>query len=159
MEESNERRSRGSDGGRTPSLSSSSASENQKQQKKSSKRKRRGRGRDKKKRAGAIKDQFKSERLAKTSLRVLYWNCGSINARGRTAEKLAYSADIVCLQETQKEKLSVADFNTAIYNDNGHGQLILVRKGVTLVPLSILPNETRTLTCLMQTPLFVDLKG
>ena len=110
---------------------------NANQQKKRSRRKRRGRGRDKKRRAGARKDQFKRERLAKNCLRVMYWNCGSVNVRKRTAEKLAYSADVVCLQETQRGKIKIADFSEPIYNDEGHGQLIVVRKGIKHRPLDV----------------------
>ena len=57
--------------------------------------------------------------------------------RKRTAETLAYSADVVCLQETQRGKLKVADFSEAVYNDNGHGQLIMVRKGIKHQPLDV----------------------
>ena len=125
---SNQRRTRGSDGGRAPCLSSSLVSSTKEQKK--SRRSRRGGGRDKKRRAGARRNQLKSNRLAKSSLRVLYWNCGSVNVRKRTAETLAYEADVVCLQETQRGKLKVADFSEPLYNDEGHGQLILVRKEI-----------------------------
>lgn len=111
-------------------MSSSSATNTNEQQNKKSRRRRRGRGRDKKRRAGARRKQLKSERLAKNSLRVLYWNCGSMNVRKSTAETLAYQADVVCFQETQRGRIKPADFCEPIYNDEGHGQLILVRKGI-----------------------------
>ena len=109
---------------------------NTKEQKKS-RRSRRGGERDKKRRAGARRNQLKSDRLAKSSLRVLYWNCRSVNVRKRTAETLAYEADVVCLQETQRGKLKVADFSEPLYNDEGHGQLILVRKEIKHRPLDV----------------------
>ena len=131
----NKRRSRGSDGVRAPCSSSSSA-DNANEQKKS-RRRRRGGGKDKRRRAGARRTQLKSERVAKSSLRILYWNCGSINVRKRTAETLVYTADIVCLQETQRGRLKVADFSDPIYSDEKHGQLILVRKNIKHRPLDV----------------------
>ena len=68
------RRSHGSYGDLAPSLSSSVVNTIIKK----GRRKRRGRGRDKKRRAGARKKQLKSERKAKTHLRILFWNCGSL---------------------------------------------------------------------------------
>ena len=64
-------------------------------------RRRRGKrgGKKRKHRAGVRRNQLKSERLAKSHLRVMYWNCRSLEQRGVVAEKLAYSCDILCLQE------------------------------------------------------------
>ena len=44
---------------------------------------------------------LKSDRMAKTCLRITYWNCRSLSARKNTAELLACGADIICLQETK----------------------------------------------------------
>ena len=75
----------------------------------------------------------------------MYWNCGSINVRKRTAEKLAYSADVVCLQETQRGKLKIGDFSEPIYNDEGHGQLIMVRKGIKHQQLDVTAWKSNSL--------------
>ena len=118
---SQQRRTRGSYGGRAPSLSAS-------QQPRRRKRRKRGR-RKKKRRAGARKSQTKSQRIAKVYLRTMYWNCGSLNERGLVCEKLTYDHDIVCIQETklgQFKNYNVTGFKTH-YNRNGHGQVILVR--------------------------------
>ena len=66
-------------------------------------RRRRGKrgGKKRKHRAGVRRNQLKSERLAKSHLRVMYWNCRSLEQRGVVAEKLAYSCDILCLHETK----------------------------------------------------------
>ena len=74
-----------------PRLSSPLATEGRKRKRKRSKRG----GKRKRKRAGIRKNQLKSDRLAKTGLRVLYWNCTSLKVREATAEKLTYGADIV----------------------------------------------------------------
>ena len=118
---------RGSDGGRAPCLRSTQDRESTHKKKK---RGGRGRRKGRKRRAGARKDQWKVERLGKSHLRILYWNCGSLNTRPATAEKLAYSADIVCLQETQKHTIKPAGFSAPVLNNRGHGQLILLRKEI-----------------------------
>ena len=103
------------------------------------KRKRSKRGGRKKKRAGARKNQLKSDRIAKTGLRVLYWNCTSLHVRGAIAEKLAYSADVVCLQETklgEMKSIHVEGFDT-VYNREGHGQVILVRKTIRFSEIDV----------------------
>ena len=104
-QESTHGRSRGSHGDRAPSSSSSSVGRFLRRGKR-----RRGGGRDKKRRAGARKRQLKSERKAKTHLRVLFWNCGSLKIRKRTAEVLANNADIVCLQKTQHATMKPTDY-------------------------------------------------
>ena len=73
---------------------------------------------------------LKTERLAKNHLRILFWNCGSLSVRQRTAEMLASQNDIVCLQETQHAVIRPIDFHSPITSKKGHGQLILVRKGI-----------------------------
>ena len=117
---------------------SSSTPENVSRNKAKRKRSKRG-GRKKKKRAGARKNQLKSDRIAKTGLRVLYWNCTSLHVRGAIAEKLAYSADVVCLQETklgEMKSIHVEGFNT-VYNREGHGQVILVRKTIKFSEIDV----------------------
>ena len=54
-------------------------------------RRRRGKrgGKKRKHRAGVRRNQLKSERLAKSHLRVMYLNCRSLEQRGIVAEKLA----------------------------------------------------------------------
>ena len=112
-----------SDGARAPSLSSTPDQQKEHRKKKRGKR---GGGRGKKRRAGARRNQLKTDRLFKTNLRVLYWNCGSLNVRSATAEKLAYPTDVLCLQETQRHVIKPRGFAPPICNDHGHGQLILI---------------------------------
>ena len=50
---------------------------------------------------------------------------------------LASSADIVCLQETQRTEIKPKDFQEPIRNDFGHGQLILVRKDIRFKKLDV----------------------
>ena len=50
--------------------------------------------------------------------------------RKRTAEMLESSAGIFCLQETQRAYIQPEHSQVPIRNDFGHGQLIMVRKGV-----------------------------
>ena len=86
-----------------------------------------------------MKNQLKSDRIAKTGLRVLYWNCTSLHVRGAIADKLAYSADVVCLQETklgEMKSIHVEGFNT-VYNREGHGQVILVRKTIKFSEIDV----------------------
>ena len=66
-------------------------------------RRRRGKrgGKKRKHRAGVRRNQLKSERLAKTHLRVVYWRYQSLEQRGVVAEQLEYSCDMLCLQETK----------------------------------------------------------
>ena len=73
---------------------------------------------------------MKSERMAKDHLRILFWNCGSLSVRQRTAEMLSSQNDIICLQETQHAVLKPVNFQAPIINRKGHGQLILVRNGI-----------------------------
>ena len=120
--------SRGSDGVRAPCLRSDPDQES-KQKKKI--RGKRGGGRGKKRRAGARRKQLKTDRLFKSNVRVLYWNCGSLNVRAATAEKLAYESDIFCLQETQRHVIKPKGFAPPVCNDIGLGQLILVRKEIS----------------------------
>ena len=118
---------RGSYGVRAPcSRSTPDLQQQQKKKKRGSRGSRKGR----KRRAGARKDQLKTERLSKSNLRVLYWNCGSLNVRAATAEKLSCSADIICLQETQKHSIKPIGFASPICNNQGHGQIILIRKEI-----------------------------
>ena len=70
-------------------------------------------------------------------MRILYWNCGSLNVRKAEAEKLAYTADIVCLQETQKHIIKPSDFQPPVCNEAGHGQLICIRKGIRFKRLDL----------------------
>ena len=70
------RSTRRSDGVRAPCLSSTTRSN----QRKGRRRKRGGKGR--KRRAGARRSQKKSERIGKSHLRILYWNCRSLEQRG-----------------------------------------------------------------------------
>ena len=51
---------------------------------------------------------FKSERLAKTRNELELWQH---QCERKDSRELDYSADIVCLQETQMEKLNEPDFN------------------------------------------------
>ena len=102
-------------------------------------RRKRG-GKKRKRRAGARRCQTKSERLGKSNLRVLYWNCSSLNERGVVAEKLAYMADVVCMQETnlgQYKNFKVVGFGDTLYNRNLHGQVIIVRKEIQHKPLDV----------------------
>ena len=118
----NIRSTRRSDGVRAPCLSSTTGSNQRKG------RGRRG-GKGRKRRAGARRNQKKSERIGKSHLRILYWNCRSLEQRGVVAEKLAYSGDIICLQETrlgENRTFNVHGYQTPVYNRAGHGQLILV---------------------------------
>ena len=132
--ENSERGTRGSYGARAPCSSSSPGPQEQEKKKG---RRRRGKGRGKKRRSGQRKNQSKSERLAKSNMRILYWNCGSLNVRKAEAEKLACTADIVCLQETQQHIIKPLDFQPPICNNLGHGQLICVRKGIRFKPLEL----------------------
>ena len=50
---------------------------------------------------------------------------------------LASDNDIVCLQETQHAVLKPVDFQAPIVNKKGHGQLILVRKGIKFRELDV----------------------
>jgi len=107
------RSTRRSDGVRAPCSSSTTRFN----ERKGRGRKRGGKGR--KRRAGARKNQTKSVRLGKSNLRILYWNCRSLEQRGVVAEKLAYSGDIVCLQETnlgERKNFNVAGYQNQIYN-------------------------------------------
>ena len=54
------------------------------------KRRRRGKrgGKKRRRRAGARKNQTKAERLAKSNLRILYWNCTSLEQRRAVVEWL-----------------------------------------------------------------------
>ena len=70
-------------------------------------------------------------------MRILYWNCGSLNVRKAEAEKLVYTADIVCLQETQKHIIKPSDFQPPVCNEAGHGQLICIRKGIRFKRLDL----------------------
>ena len=58
------------------------------------------------------------------------WNCESLSVRPRSAEMLAYEADILCIQETQRAVVKLLDFHLPEKNDMGHGQLILIRKSI-----------------------------
>ena len=105
-------------------------------------RRRRGKrgGKKRKHRAGVRRNQLKSERLAKSHLRVMYWNCRSLEQRGVVAEKLAYSCDILCLQETklgQRKTFKVYGYQEPIYNRLGHGQVILVADGIKYSSLDL----------------------
>ena len=113
-----QRGTRGSYGARAPCSSSSQGPEEQERKKS---RRRRGKGRGKKRRSGQRKNQTKSERLAKSNMRILYWNCGSLKNRKAEAEKLAYTADILCLQETQRQVIKPRDFQPPVCNDLGMG--------------------------------------
>ena len=108
-------------------------------------RRRRGKGRDKRRRAGARRLQSKIERKAKNHLRIVYWNCGSLSVRPRAAEMLAYEADILCIQETQKAVVKPLDFHPPVTNDAGHGQLILIRKSIKYRELDVSRWSSRNL--------------
>ena len=93
-----------------------------------------------KRRAGVRRKQLKCERLAKTHLRVVYWNCRSLVQRGVVAEKLAYSSDVLCLQETrlgQQKSFNVLGYQQPVYNRGGHGQVILVAEGIKFTELDL----------------------
>ena len=125
---------RRSDGGRAPCSSSFVAPILGKG------RSRRRGGKQRKRRAGVRRNQLKSERLAKTHLRVVYWNCRSLEQRGVVAEKLAYASDILCLQETklgQFKTFKVLGYQEPIYNRTGHGQVILVADGIKFTALDL----------------------
>ena len=122
----NQQRSRGSDRDCATSQSSLSGEAIGGRRRRGKRGKRRGR---KRRRLGR-KRLLKSERMAKTSLRITYWNCSSLSVRRSTAEVLACDADIVCLQETQRGHMKPTDYHDLIKNDDGHGQLIAVRKGI-----------------------------
>ena len=136
------RSTRRSDGVRAPCSSSTTRFN----QRKGRGRKRGGKGR--KRRAGARTNQTKSVRLGKSNLRILYWNCRSLEQRGVVAEKLAYSGDIVCLQETklgERKNFNVAGYQNPIYNRAGHGQLILVANAIKFQHLATSRWETENL--------------
>ena len=105
---------------------------------KAKRRSKRG-GKNRKRRAGARKTQWKCERLAKVHLRMMYWNCRSLDQRGPVAEKLAYSVDVICLQETQHGRAK--NFKPAgyslLYNSQGHGQTMLMRNEITYRELDV----------------------
>ena len=98
-------------------------------------------GKKRKRRAGVRRNQTKSERLGKGHLRILYWNCGSIEQRKTVIEKAVYSADIICLQETKlgesKTFKAPLGFKEPIYNRKGHGQLIMVRSEIEYRELDV----------------------
>ena len=105
-------------------------------------RRRRGKrgGKKRKHRAGVRKGQLKSERLAKSHLRVVYWNCRSIERRGVVPEKLAYSCDILCLQETKlgaNKTFNVLGYQKPVYSRIGHGQVILVADSIKFSTLDL----------------------
>ena len=100
-------------------------------------KRRRWRGKRRRRRAEEGRKLLKIERLAKSHLRIVYWNCGSLVVGGHTAEMLAGDADIVCLQETQHVSLKPTDFQAPVINKNGHGQLILVRKEISFRELDV----------------------
>ena len=137
-------RTRGSDGVRAPSLSSPSV-ESPRKKCKRSRRRRRGKGRDRRRRAGARRLQSKTERNAKNHLRMVTWNCGSLSVRPRSAEMLAYEADILCIQETQRAVVKPLDFHPPVKNDMGHGQLILIRKSIKYRELDVSRWSSRNL--------------
>ena len=96
-------------------------------------------GKNRKRRAGARKNQWKCERLAKVHLRMMYWNCRSLDQRGPVAEKLAYNADVICLQETQQGRarsFKPAGYN-AVYSSQGHGQVMLVSREIVYHELDV----------------------
>ena len=83
---------------------------------------------------------MKTERLGKNHLRVMHWNCTSIEQRRTVVEKVVYSADVVCLQETKLGESKLFEplgFGAPIYNRNGHGQLIMVRSGIQYCELDV----------------------
>ena len=137
-------RIRRSNGVRAPSLSSPSGDSTRKKSRRS-RRRRRGKGRDRRRRAGARRFQTKMERKARNNLRIVYWNCGSLSVRPRAAEMLAYEADILCIQETQKAEVKPLDFHSPVKNDVGHGQLILVRKSISYRELDVSRWSSRNL--------------
>ena len=106
------RRSRRSREEPEPSLSSTSGETILRRRRK----KRRGKGRGRKRKAGVGRKLLKVDRLARSNLRILYWNCGSLSVRLRTADMLASDNDIVCLQETQHAVLKHVDFQAPIVN-------------------------------------------
>ena len=65
--------------------------------------------------------------------------------RPRSAEMLAYEADILCIQETQKAVVKPIDFHPPVKNDMGHGQLILVRKSIKYRELDVTRWSSRNL--------------
>ena len=126
---------RGSDGVRAPC---STISVQQK------KRKRRRGGKKRKRRAGARKTQSKGQILVKANLRIMYWNCGSLNERGVVCETVAYNYDVVCIQESKLgnyKKFHVDGF-TPHYNRSGHGQVILVRETIQHSELDVTQWES-----------------
>ena len=124
------------------SQSSSSAPSNGQGRPKRRRRGKRGGKKKRKYRAGVNRGLLKCERLAKSHLRVLSWNCRSIEQRGdgMVAEKLAYSCDILCLQETklgQDKTFKVHGYQDPVYNRNSHGELILVAEGIKFSTLDL----------------------
>ena len=104
---------------------------------KKSQRKRGGKRR--KRRAGVRRNQWKCERLGRSHLRILHWNCGSIYQRGAILENIIYSADITCLQETRlghSYTFKPAGYNT-IYNRSHHGQAIVIRNDINYWEVTI----------------------
>lgn len=101
-----------------------------------------------KRRAGARKHRTKSERLGRGHLRVLYWNCSSVSLRRTVVEKVAYSADILCLQETRLgefKSFGAMGFKQPVYNRKGHGQLIMVRNEIEYRELDVSRWNTENL--------------
>lgn len=96
-------------------------------------RKRGRRGGCRKKRSGLRKNRSKSDRLRKKNLAICYWNCSSVKQRGRDLEKLVYETDIMMLQETNVENFKCPGYKTYTNpcSETHHGQLILVKQGVT----------------------------
>jgi len=139
--EPNQQRSRGSDRVCTTGQSLLPGSTHLRRKRRGRRGKRRGR---KRKREGR-KRQLKSERLAKSHLRILYWNCDSLSVRRSTAELLCGGADIVCLQETQGGHMKPMDFHPIIKNDEGHGQAIAMRKLIRYKELDVSRWSTKNL--------------
>ena len=81
-------------------------------------------------------------------LRIVHLNCGSLEVRRRTAEMLAGDADIVLLKETQPESLKPTDFQTPVINKEEHGQLILVKKGISFRELTLMSLAGPVKTCI-----------
>jgi exonuclease III len=100
---------------------------------KTTKEKRRRGGRGKKgKRAGARRGQLKCDRLGRSNIRIVYWNCASVRQRRPTLDKLLYGSDIMVLQETNLGNGRVrSDGFKEFYNRRHLGQAILVRDNMT----------------------------
>lgn len=113
---------------------------------KAGRRGRRGRGGQRRgHRAGRRGRELKHQRLAKTHLRICFWNCGSARQRGEVLERLVYESDIILLQETRCEAdkfaLKVTGY-VAILDSTKHGQAILIKKDIKATEIDLKQYST-----------------